>query len=462
MRPKRLIFDISTLARAGGQAVGIVRVVRQYANWARANRPDVVFAVADTRIDGFRAVRAEWLDPLLQGTAVVDMSVLPSAERGHEHNGGLRGWVLHPRRRALVALERMRLTSGRPIARMADWLSSLFLSSRYRSELTDPQGMRRALVPYEMAAAEPINLDAGDVLVLTGSEWGYLHFDRLRDSKQRLGFAVVLLTYDTIPLLFPQFYRPDDAQAYRRFFHNMVPLADLLIVTARQVETDAGDYCRANGLRMPNCRIVPLGADPVRVAAARASLLPAGLEAGRYALYVSTIEPRKNHALLLSVWKRLCAEGVPQAHGFKLALVGRPGWMVEDLLAALRGHAKQGYGLVMLSDVNDRQLADLYRGAAFCLYPSLYEGYGLPIVEGFHHGKAVLASTGGALPAVVGAFSPSLDPRDENAWYGALKRWIVEPQLRAPAEAAIRERFRHPDWDEASRRFFDAVDEGLG
>ncbi|MBF8254705.1 MAG: glycosyltransferase WbpX, partial [Deltaproteobacteria bacterium] len=114
--------------------------------------------------------------------------------------------------------------------------------------------------------------------------------------------------------------------------------------------------------------------------------------------------------------------------------------------------------IVVLPGVDDRQLAGLYADAAFCLYPSAYEGYGLPVIEAFFHGKAVLASTGGAIPEVVGEFSPCLDPRDTDLWYSTLKRWIVDPNARAPYEDAIRRRFRHPTWDEAAARFFREIE----
>ena len=98
-----------------------------------------------------------------------------------------------------------------------------------------------------------------------------------------------------------------------------------------------------------------------------------------------------------------------------------------------------------------------YRRAAFCLYPSLYEGYGLPVVEAFARGKAVLASSAGALPELAADFSPCLEAEDEAAWRIALKAWIVDPAARAPYEQAIAERFRHPAWAEAAASVFAAV-----
>ena len=131
---------------------------------------------------------------------------------------------------------------------------------------------------------------------------------------------------------------------------------------------------------------------------------------------------------------------------------------MEGFEAALRDTPAVKGSLIILPQADDVLLDLLYRNAAFCLYPSFYEGYGLPVVEAFARGKAVIASNGGSLAEVVGDFSPSLDPRDEDAWFETLRRWIVDPSARAPYEAALRERFRHPSWEEVGAMFYHEVD----
>jgi glycosyltransferase involved in cell wall biosynthesis len=140
-----------------------------------------------------------------------------------------------------------------------------------------------------------------------------------------------------------------------------------------------------------------------------------------------------------------------------LVFVGRLGWMVDDLLADIRSDPQTARQILMIDNVDDELLGRLYQGAAFCVYPSMYEGYGLPVVEAFSHGKAVLVSTGGALPETARGFSPCLDPSDEQAWYTAMKQWIETPQVREPYEQEIRVRFRHPTWSEAAATFFAGV-----
>ena len=228
------------------------------------------------------------------------------------------------------------------------------------------------------------------------------------------------------------------------------------MVNSQSVRSDVLRYCRANAIPTPDAEVVPLGYD--LPPSTDGNHLPRGLEPSRFALMVATIEPRKGHAMLLEIWQRLLAEGIPQRHGFKLVFVGRPGWKVEDLLRRIERAGEPEGMFLYFGDLSDAVLPPLYREAAFCVLPSISEGYGLPIIEAFSFGKAVLASSGGALPELVGDLSPCLDPSDSKVWYQALRRWIEDPGQRHVYEQRIRSSFSHPTWQEASARFFAAVE----
>ena len=185
----------------------------------------------------------------------------------------------------------------------------------------------------------------------------------------------------------------------------------------------------------------PLGSDLLEAGDAP---LPDALKAGRYALFVSTIEPRKNHALLHRIWRRLLDAGIPQRHDFQLVFVGRPGWGTEALLQQFAEDTRGDCNFQYLPNAGDGLLKRLYRDAAFCLYPSLYEGFGLPIIEAFAHGRAVIASNAGSIPEVVQDLSPSLDPGDEEAWHRTMRQWIEDPAVVAVLRDEDRGTVRSP------------------
>ena len=458
----RVVFDISTSMRWSGAPVGIVRVERKLGLWAYSNIPGVVFAFFDpTRLvycEVTHDARA-----FLSGEAALDTfgltnPAVPGRRRSDRIPAAIKTvffWISQTRRMALNQLERLRLgTRHLWVARWADRLQRPLLSDKYRAIMVRDDGTRQPFFPYDMVVGAPITFERNDILVCAGSGWGNSNIDALSQLKSQIGFRMSLLCYDLIPLLFPQFYYEHDVKLFTTYMHKALALADCILVNSRKVETDCRDYCARHHITAGDIAVVPLGYDVETECSKLATHLPAGLLAGQFAMFVSTIEPRKGHRLLYNVWRRLVAEGVPQVFGFKLVFVGRPGWLVDDLLAEIRNDAEVAKHLVMIHGVDDGALTALYQAAAFCVYPSVYEGYGLPIIEAFSFGKAALVSTGGALPEVVQGLSPCLDPADEQAWYEAMKKWIEAPQCRAPYEQEIRTRLRHPTWSETAAIFF--------
>ena len=458
----RLIFDISSVARWTGAPVGIVRTQRELAIWARRERPDTVFAIFDSRLMRYRRVADERLSAFIAGEASLNAWAMPDPTGARQRRSRMVPApvyaALQARRTSLRLLERLRLQPGHPrAARFADRAQRALITRRYAQAMLNPDGSRRAFLTPDMVFAEPIDFAPTDVLVTAGFGWSHTNIAAIAEAKANAGFQLVVMCYDLIPLMFPEFFKPRDVADMRRYWNTALGLADLVVSNAEVVAEDVRRYAGSVGVELKRIVVRPLGATPVTMRADPARPLPAGLEADRFALFVSTIEPRKGHDLLYRVWVSLLGAGVPQAHDFKLVFVGRPGWMTEPLLLALRTDPRVAGSLILLERVSDETLDQLYRAAAFCVYPSLYEGFGLPLVEAFARGKAVVASNGGALREVAAGFAPTLDPRDEAAWRETLARWIADPAARAPFETAIRTGFRPPTWDEAAAGFFAAI-----
>jgi glycosyltransferase involved in cell wall biosynthesis len=432
---KRVILDISSIAQWVGPAVGILRVEQALARYALAQQWDIIFSFYDKTTGSFHCVNSRWAPYLVSWKGKVGrrrgvpLSLLPSAYT------------------VVDALERMRLAcSDGKIARGIERLQQVVLLARRRR--------RRGVVPFRVAIGRPLVLGPRDVLLSTGSDWTHKDAVAIAALKKQFNFRYVVMCYDIIPLLFPQYYSPRDVHAFRHYWTSTFPVADRILVNSCKVATDIASYCERKHLSVAERRIVPLGCD--LTGSTSSSSLPKGLEPDRFILFVSTIEPRKGHRILLRVWRRLLAITVPQRHYFKLVFVGRAGWLVDDVLDQVNANAFDGT-LVHLTGIGDDELASLYRAAAFCVYPSEYEGFGLPIVEAFSYGRAVLASTGGALPETVGGFSPCLDPTDDDAWFETMKGWIEHPSLRHELENRIRASFSWPTWDQAAAQIIEAA-----
>ena len=402
----RLLLDVSSLARWTGPPVGIARVEHALARAART-RPETELVVWDKRAQAFRRLRPEWAETVFSWQGAIDT---PAPNQSPLSRQSL-----------FTALERIRLT--KPLfAKLAERAQDALLAlRRHGHRLRNADGSRIAHVPPDMALGDPVPLGPDDTIFSAGSDWFHLDALALALAKRRDRFRYACLCYDLIPITHPQFYAPADVAMVTKHWRAILPIADRVIVNARCIATDLANFCAAEQIPPPEIAILPLGFDPP---APTPDPPPAPLEPGRYALFVSTIEPRKGHAMLLRVWRRLLDRGIPQRRRFRLVFVGRPGWMVDDVLADLEAgidfvHHYQG--------VDDRALAALYAHAGFAVYPSHYEGFGLPVIEAFARAKPVLASTGGALPETVASAFPCLPPDDEAAWETTLAAWMEQP-----------------------------------
>jgi glycosyltransferase involved in cell wall biosynthesis len=423
MSPRRIIYDVTMLSDWIGAPSGILRVDRAFAQWARANLPDAIFAFYDPELRRFRKVADHWVEPLIDGSAFADTWGRGAGAAAQRHRRGparVAKWLTQPRRQLFAALERIR-NDGRPAAlrTVAGRLQDGLMSHKYREALVAADGTRRVYVPFERAFEAPVAFSARDTLVAVGSGWIYLDPSTFETLKEEAGCAVVVFCHDLIPLIHPEHCIAREVEQFRAYFRRVIPFVDRVIVSTRTNEAELRAYCARHDIRLGETRVTPFGAE---VPSARRPGPVEGLVSGRYALFVSTIEPRKGHRLLCRVWARLRREGV--VDGFRLAVVGRPGWNADAILAELQAEAKHGT-IRLFAVADDALLAALHDGAAFCV------GYGLPIVEAFARGKAVIASDRGSIPEIAAAFAPCLDPTDEEAWLGRCGDGFSTPQRAA-------------------------------
>jgi glycosyltransferase involved in cell wall biosynthesis len=183
--------------------------------------------------------------------------------------------------------------------------------------------------------------------------------------------------------------------------------------------------------------VVPLGVSN----AVAAGPLPEGLEPG-FILAVGTIEPRKNYPRLLAAYRALRA----RTEAPPLVIAGRPGWAYGDTLEKIRAEP----GVLYLGHVDEPTLSALYESAAVLAFPSLYEGFGLPLLEAMAHGLPAVVGATGALPELAGEAAVLIDPEDVDAIASGLEKVLGDEGLRARLRAASIDRAREFTWERAA------------
>lgn len=259
------------------------------------------------------------------------------------------------------------------------------------------------------------------------------------------------LVHDLIPLDYPEYARPGGAALHARRIATITALADGILANSGATAQSLKPWLDKAG-RGIVARVALLGTHQSAPAEPPAQP-PDGTPGAPYFICVGTIEPRKNHLLLLHLWRAMAEAGgaIP-----RLILVGRRGWENEQVIdmlercGALSGHVEE------LNGCSDRRMAALVRGARALLLPSFAEGYGMPVAEALSAGTPVLCSD---LPALreAGAGVPDfLDPLDGPGWAAHIRDYgdtgpLYQAQLRRLAG------WRPPTWEEHIEIVCDAI-----
>ncbi|BBF71434.1 MAG: glycosyl transferase [Sphingobium sp.] len=260
------------------------------------------------------------------------------------------------------------------------------------------------------------------------------------------GAKFVTLVHDVIPLSHPEYARPQGAEEHRRRVRTIDAHAAGIIGNS-QATIDALAPHMQYGLDGRAVRVAHFGADPQDVFALKGY---AGPERPFF-VYIATIEPRKNHMLLLNVWRRLVERLGKDAP--VLVMVGRRGWEIENVIDMLeRGEAVRDH-VVEAGELSDREMEELIAGARAMIMPSFIEGFGMPVVEALSAGVPVICSDISAHREVGGDAPDYLDPIDGLGWLRLIEAYSQPNSPERDAQIARIAAWRGPTW----QGYFDIV-----
>ncbi|WP_160122919.1 glycosyltransferase family 4 protein [Rhodovarius lipocyclicus] len=271
---------------------------------------------------------------------------------------------------------------------------------------------------------------------------------RAIERLMRQGAAFVPMVIDIIPLTHPQFHRAAQGPRHARRMLNVARLAKGVIFISETVRHQAQAWLAEQGTRLPPSAVAPMGIDLRASAAVAPGTAP-------YFLALSTLEPRKNHMLLLEVWRELHARMGSATP--RLVFVGRPGWENEPVERFIAAHPEY---VEWHGHVPEAELARLLGGARALLFPSFAEGFGVPVAEALAAGVPVIASDLAVLREVGGDVPEYLEPLDGLGWLDAVRDYADPQHPRRAAQLARLAGWRAPGWEAhfaACRNFIEGL-----
>lgn len=283
--------------------------------------------------------------------------------------------------------------------------------------------------------AAPVDIGAGTVILFLGAVWINDALMIAARSAHAAGARCVYLLYDLTPVL-EAGHTAAVNQLFDRYLRLITQTGSAVPAISRSSRADYEEHCRREGATAPpgEATGLPCGLGP--------DALPP--DAGDapwprpYALFVGTVEARKNHLLALRAWQRLVDAGheVPD-----LVCVGRLGWNANTFLREYVETGGLGGRVSVLSGgVSDADLARFYAHCLFTVYPSRYEGWGLPVSESLAFGRVPIVTRTSSLPEAGGDLAVYVPPDDADALADAIVAFGLDDRARAERETLIRTR----------------------
>ncbi|MET0259200.1 MAG: glycosyltransferase family 1 protein [Methylobacterium sp.] len=262
-------------------------------------------------------------------------------------------------------------------------------------------------------------------------------FDWLYDRRD---IRPIFFVHDLIPISHPEYGPPGEAARHARRMETIARHAAAVIVNSTDVGARFSSHLAARGFSPKPITVAPLGVEPAFSTRAGE---PAHFSRPTF-LACGTIESRKNHLLLLQLWRELAARhGADTPH---LVIVGRRGWEVENVIDLLDRCTATAPYVTEVTGLSTPGLARLMRGATALLMPSFIEGYGLPVVEAAASGLPVVASDIAVHREIGRAFAHLLDPLDGRGWHAAIEALSVPGSPLRRALAGRLDGYRAPTW----------------
>lgn len=345
-------------------------------------------------------------------------------------------------------------------ARMFQQLASL---TRVDGRIDDKEWLSaKARLDVQLSLARPFVFPVGALLINLGTSWMLQnYFLYVRQAKQTRKIRYVPFVHDLIPVMLPGHHTLELTQDFINWALGVFDHADHFLVNSQNTRSDLLKVADRLGhpVDPEDVAVIPLDSDFRRADAAELADEVLGkwhLEPGNFVLFVSTVESRKGHFLAFEAWSRMIAElgadNVPQ-----LVCVGSRGWLNGRVYERLATDSVLARKVTMLSGLPDPELTLLYRTCRFTIYPSLYEGWGLPVTESLCYGKVPLISDAASLPEAGGEFAVYFASGSADEFERAARRLLSDGDYRDEIERRIATEFRPRSWGDMSKQMIDQL-----
>ena len=306
--------------------------------------------------------------------------------------------------------------------------------------LTNPTSFRRGVITGALRQGLARSRDGKGRPYINVGHTG-LNDPGLRTWLGKTDVRPIYVVHDLIPITHPEYCRDGESEKHRERMRTVLDTAAGVIGNSEATLDDLRDLARAESRSFPPAMAALLGSDalpspsPAQALPQRATFVILG-----------TIEARKNHLMLLQVWRRIVRRLGKDAP--RLLVIGQRGWECEQVLDLLERSELLHDSVTEIGRCDDTSLANHLSQASALLFPSLAEGYGLPLVEALRAGVPVIASDQPVFREIAGDIPEYLDPLDAPAWERTILSYAEEGSGPREQQLERLKGFRPPTWND--------------
>jgi glycosyltransferase involved in cell wall biosynthesis len=291
----------------------------------------------------------------------------------------------------------------------------------------------------------PIDIADGDMLFGTGASFSFQNYTlAIKQLKSHKKIKYGTIIYDLIPYHSRSTLPPELSVRFSLWLSEIVAISDVLVSISEYTKKELDRFIHDRNIESDPSQstYIPLGSHP-SIKSSNSKIRNRYFIEDDFCIFVSTIETRKNHGALIKAWEKLLDVNPPH-----LIIVGKSGWGFHEVQALVQENKKLFRKVTFIHDASDNDLEWLYANCLFTVYPSLYEGWGLPVTESLTRGKFCICSNTTSLPEAGGVYADYFDPRDIEDIANKISFYIGNRAEIAAREAFIKESYKARTWQD--------------
>ncbi len=430
MTKQRIIIDLTEFNNWSGHLTGVQRVVQGLSDGiAGIDTTDVTYVTFNSPKGYFCETTVDmYTPPVVQEDA--DMSVETTPGSGYKD----RAKRIY-RRLPLAIRDRITPTHKQFIKRVGKKVYHTIKR----------QTVAAPAIKLDSSEHEFKSFKATDILISAGRAWDDdKYLAALAELKKNYGLKLAFVVYDLIPVYQQHTFGPGLTDRFSLYLFDILTIADYLFPISKSTEKDLRNYADELGfIDLAKITTFRLGDDLPRAEATR----PSVVTTDSFGLCVGTIEARKNHLDIYFAYKLAAQEGIDLP---TMYIIGKPGWLTSDAIYFINNDLQVKDKIKILSSVGDRELAWLYQHALYTVYPSQYEGWGLPIAESLAYGTPVIASNTSSMTEIDDKLVDYVSPYDTRALMGKMHVYASK-SASEKQRATITKQYKPYSWADSTK-----------